>query len=241
MTTFKVGDRVRHKYAPATCVGVVVDARDLDTKVLVDRSDYAVPQPDERWIPNYNLEHEPRPVAHEDSPVLVENIALTIGLDRWPVLVPFIAAMVRKLDANKPKKGGREGWRNDNPDALVRRVIEEAEELEHAVDTEGARGILLEAADVANMAMMVADASGALDATRSFMAMMAADASGAPDVPQAFIVRGDPPVASPISDEVVRSIRLDYQKRVLAALEEWNERPSDTRSPIKVVMEVEIP
>lgn len=74
MTTFKVGDRVRHKYAPATCVGVVVDARDLDTKVLVDRSDYAVPQPDERWIPNYNLEHEPRPVAHEDSPVLVDEV-----------------------------------------------------------------------------------------------------------------------------------------------------------------------
>lgn len=72
MTTFKVGDRVRHKYAP-TCVGVVVDARDL-TKVLVDRSDYAVPKPDERWIPNYNLEHEPRPVAHEDSPVLVDEV-----------------------------------------------------------------------------------------------------------------------------------------------------------------------
>ena len=73
MTTFKVGDRVRHKYAPATCVGVVVDARDLDTKVLVDRSDYAVPQPDERWIPNYNLEREPQPVAHEHSPVLVDE------------------------------------------------------------------------------------------------------------------------------------------------------------------------
>lgn len=88
-----------------------------------------------------------------------------LGLGRWPALIPFLAAMVRKLDANRAKKGGREGWQNQEPGSLVRRVIEEAEELEHAVDTKGAREILLEAADVANMAMMVADASGALDAT----------------------------------------------------------------------------
>lgn len=88
-----------------------------------------------------------------------------LGLDRWPVLIPFIAAMVQKLDANRPKKGGREGWRNDDPSALVRRVIEEAEELEHAVDTQPRGLILAEAADVANMALMVADAAGALDAT----------------------------------------------------------------------------
>lgn len=75
MTTFKVGDRVRHKYAPATCVGVVLDARELETRVRVDPSIYDVPQPDERWIPNYNLEHEPRPVAHKHSPVLVDPAA----------------------------------------------------------------------------------------------------------------------------------------------------------------------
>lgn len=201
---------------------------------------------------------EPQPVAHEHSPVLVdlddehqqvtsmrsfsgttpmhgpslpvENIALTLGLDRWPVLVPFITAMVRKLDANKPKKGGREGWCTDLPADLMRRVLEEAAEMRVLVDlgpseTTETRAnakaeILDEAADVANMAMMVADASGALD------------------VPQAFIVRGDPPVTAPLSDEDVRAIRFDYQKRVLAALEEWNERPSDTRSPAQVVKAV---
>lgn len=173
-----------------------------------------------------------QPVAHEHSPVLVENsaLALTLGLDRWPVLVSFIAAMVRKLDANKPKKGGRDGWCNDLPADLMRRVLEEAAEMRVLVDSgpsettetraNAKAEILDEAADVANMAMMVADASGALD------------------VPQAFLVRGDPPVATPLSDEDVRAIRLDYQKRVLAALEEWNERPSDTRRPAEVVMAV---
>lgn len=60
---FKVGDRVRHKYAPTSCVGVVIDARGLECRVRVDAMPN-VPQPDERWIPNYNLEHVP--VMHVD-------------------------------------------------------------------------------------------------------------------------------------------------------------------------------
>lgn len=55
---FKVGDRVRHKYAPISCVGVVIDARGLECRVRVDAMPN-VSQPDERWIPNYNLEHVP--------------------------------------------------------------------------------------------------------------------------------------------------------------------------------------
>lgn len=98
-----------------------------------------------------------------------------LGLDRWPMLIPFLAAMAGKLDANRAKKGGREGWQNQEPGSLVRRVIEEAEELEHAVDTKGAREILLEAADVANMAMMVADASGSLDTPEPLTATPLAD------------------------------------------------------------------
>lgn len=85
-----------------------------------------------------------------------------LGLSRWPVLVPFIAAMVRKLDANKPKKGGREGWQNDDPQALLARVREEVDELAHAVAVSPRVDILHEAADVANMAMMVADSEGAI-------------------------------------------------------------------------------
>lgn len=60
---FRVGDRVRHKYAPISCVGVVIDARGLECRVRVDAMPN-VPQPDERWIPNYNLEHVP--VMHVD-------------------------------------------------------------------------------------------------------------------------------------------------------------------------------
>ncbi len=55
---FKVGDRVRHKYAPISCVGVVIKARGLECRVRVDAMPN-VSQPDERWIPNYNLEHVP--------------------------------------------------------------------------------------------------------------------------------------------------------------------------------------
>ena len=88
-----------------------------------------------------------------------------LGLSRWPVLAPFIAAMARKLDANKPKKGGREGWQNDDPQALLARVREEVDELTHAVAVSPRVDILHEAADVANMAMMVADSEGAIRAT----------------------------------------------------------------------------
>jgi NTP pyrophosphatase (non-canonical NTP hydrolase) len=86
-----------------------------------------------------------------------------LGLDRWPVLAAFLAAMVRKLDANKEKKGGREGWRHDDPADLLRRVNEEAAEMRGVVEARGvpASEVLDEAADVANMAMMVADAAGA--------------------------------------------------------------------------------
>lgn len=87
---------------------------------------------------------------------------------RWPVVYDFARAMIDKLDRNREKKGGREGWINDDPKRLFVRVLEEIEELRPLV--EAPAGLTLfgknaardEAADVANMAMMVADALDAL-------------------------------------------------------------------------------
>lgn len=115
----------------------------------------------------------------------------------------IIAAMVKKLDANRPKKGGREGWQNDDPSALVRRVIEEAEELEHAVDTQPRGLILAEAADVANMALMVADAAGALDVCAVLGREVGnrGDSEGAVDVAERLIRERDEAVAALVSVE----------------------------------------
>ena len=83
-------------------------------------------------------------------------------------LAPFVEAMVDKLVENTHK--GDE-WKDDYPENLAARVEEEARELIAAVDKYAAsfsggivaRGdVLAEAADVANMAMMVADACDAL-------------------------------------------------------------------------------
>lgn len=112
MTAFKVGDRVRHKYAPATCVGVVLDARGLETRVRVDPSIYDVPQPDERWIPNYNLEHcnavddggdrlERVPVVDEveSAKALIDNASRAAVLAyREKVLAEFRAWDMRPSD-----------------------------------------------------------------------------------------------------------------------------------------------
>ena len=87
----------------------------------------------------------------------VKTIVDVLGpFARWPTVYWFALEMVRKLDSNKPKKGGREGWENDDPLALLGRLREEVEELS------AARNDIGEAADVANMAMMVADSIGLL-------------------------------------------------------------------------------
>lgn len=86
-----------------------------------------------------------------------------------PAVAAFAQAMEAELRENE-HKGGRVAWRQDAPIDLLRRVREETEELDleifHTCETRGVLNlgkVLSEAADVANMAMMVADACGALD------------------------------------------------------------------------------
>jgi NTP pyrophosphatase (non-canonical NTP hydrolase) len=74
-----------------------------------------------------------------------------------PVVVEFTRAMLRKLWENR-HKGNRTGWMAASPDELFERLVEEVNELKQAMeDCDSRSEIINEAADVANMAMMVAD------------------------------------------------------------------------------------
>ncbi|MDE2105092.1 MAG: hypothetical protein KGL39_48080 [Patescibacteria group bacterium] len=84
----------------------------------------------------------------------------------WPVVLAFAKAMEWKLSLNR-HKGDREGWHMETgPDGqpmdvyLSARLREEVGELQEALflgTSEGKSSILGEAADVANLAMMLAD------------------------------------------------------------------------------------
>jgi hypothetical protein len=82
----------------------------------------------------------------------------------WPLVMPWVNAMIRKLEANNYKG---DGWCEDSPESLLCRVQEELHDLQRAVYA-GASDRLVrhEAADVANMAHMVADAYAAAEAAK---------------------------------------------------------------------------
>ena len=83
-----------------------------------------------------------------------------------PVVRAFAEAMELKLRENDHKPG----WKDDDPEILVDRLMEEVGELQYEVEGlssnrewPGEREkVLREAADVANFAMMVADVVGSL-------------------------------------------------------------------------------
>lgn len=91
--------------------------------------------------------------------------ALSDRAHQWTV------AMTERLLANIAK-GGPDSWEQDSPRCLLYRVRDELRELEDEVSSglEGAgyetQRIRREAADVANMAMMVADACDAAEKER---------------------------------------------------------------------------
>lgn len=90
-----------------------------------------------------------------------EELALVRKLRKWPSVRVYVQAMCNKLDAHEKTKGGREGWVDDSPLELMDRVRDEVTELQGSIDL-GLTDILQEAADVGNMAMMAADAAGAI-------------------------------------------------------------------------------
>ncbi len=80
----------------------------------------------------------------------------------WPVVLAFAKLMEHKLALNRDK-GDREGWLKDTPLDLSIRILEEHHEMTDALMAHWACNgasdhyVALEAADVANFAMMLAD------------------------------------------------------------------------------------
>lgn len=84
----------------------------------------------------------------------------TIPIDKvsptWPHVLTFAELMEHKLDVNR-SKGDREAWLKDSPWVLYNRMVDEMVELKNALQSVGPHNAIMEAADVANFAMMVAD------------------------------------------------------------------------------------
>lgn len=111
--------------------------------------------------------------AREDVPYLLARLAAaeaTMDSPTWPYVLAFARQMEGKLDQNR-HKGNREGWLKDAPIDLLARLVEEVVELQHAIDrgwpTDDVDG---EAADVANFALMVADAYRHRNGSRAALA-----------------------------------------------------------------------
>lgn len=78
------------------------------------------------------------------------------------VLGPFVDAMRHKLASNKHR--GKRNWQDVSPQVLLKYLKKEIEELEEAIEGGNQIEILLEAADVGNFAMMLANVAIALAA-----------------------------------------------------------------------------
>lgn len=87
--------------------------------------------------------------------------ASAAGSATWPYVLEFARAMEFKLSKNR-HKGDRNGWMSSDPDWLMARLVGEMLELKTALRRMDREAVLLEAADVANYAMMIADRIGAL-------------------------------------------------------------------------------
>jgi len=92
---------------------------------------------------------------------------------RWhPSIIAMANAMQEKLDKNEHKdKKGKRGWLppDCNVEFLIRKLNEETRELRYAARRDNLHmmnrlnDVRFEAADVANIAMMIADNLGAYD------------------------------------------------------------------------------
>lgn len=68
----------------------------------------------------------------------------------------FANEMEAKLTLHR-EKGGPDKWRNERPEDMLGRILDEWNELHNAILTGDPVKIAAEAADVANFAMIVAD------------------------------------------------------------------------------------
>lgn len=111
------------------------------------------------------------------EPMVPKSVAPVVSLARgvplpdtasptWKYVFAFACAMEHKLSLNR-RKGDSAGWRKDGVNPLQERLDDEIEELAEALGAyylSGPRAgerhrqaVLMEAADVANFSMMIAD------------------------------------------------------------------------------------
>ncbi len=113
--------------------------------------------------------HKPTITVHmQQGPSELAPVSLLAGSPTYPYVLEFGKLMEEKLARNR-HKGNREGWINDDPMALLRRLRDETEELADEMDDYmqqiehgrtfkvQAERVAEEAADIANFAMMIAD------------------------------------------------------------------------------------
>ena len=80
-------------------------------------------------------------------------------------LRPEVLAFALIMEKELRKHDDRPGWKDDTAHSLIRRIMEETEQLYTSVNfcIDTPEQIASNAADVANMAMMVADVRGGLE------------------------------------------------------------------------------
>lgn len=103
--------------------------------------------------------------GHENAEQLgvqIEPVVMNLLHGKYGnVLRPFLQQMDTELHANAGK-GDRPGWLSMTPDQAMLEIYYHAAKLQKAVRDDDKELILEHSADVANMAMMMADVSGVL-------------------------------------------------------------------------------
>lgn len=122
----------------------------------------------ERWRPHGRVplcELEAALSAAPAAPAPVAGAAVAALSGKYGnVLAPFVCLMERELHANAGK-GDRPGWLAMSADTALLEIYYHVAKLQKAVRKEGGDLIAEHAADVANMAMMLLDVCGGIEAS----------------------------------------------------------------------------
>ena len=102
-------------------------------------------------------------VRWKDVKPMIENFAASLNRQgcRWEVR-PVVKWFAEQMEAALKRNDHKSGWLNDDWDELYDRILDETKELyrECGKFSKDEEKIIMEAADVANFAMMIADKFG---------------------------------------------------------------------------------
>ncbi|WP_398457459.1 hypothetical protein [Sphingomonas albertensis] len=111
------------------------------------------------------------PDGPTDDQLRQETDDILASLD-WQEVRPEVRAFALLMEKQLKANDHKSGWKDDDPKALIGRLIDETHELIDVANTPATRPRAAlkrmgqEAADVANFAMMIADVCGALGETK---------------------------------------------------------------------------